>query len=269
MRGRLILLAIFICSFFLISFVAAQELLIDIKIDKQIYSAGENVSFIVMLLNNNVQLNDSVTVTISDFSDKTQITRTVIGNKEQSFRIEKDFISSYWKISASYKNKTVKRFFSVGEREEADFSLEGDKLIIRNTGNIPYTKTVQILIGDKIITQKQYLDIKEYKEIRLVAPDGKYNIQVTDGARILSKNDIFLTGTARVVGALDEDLIKNQPSLGGVRESSEDSFFEAKNFSPALILFIAIFAIFILLLIERTMRRKRGHAVRKIMKYYR
>src|SRR3989338_5955276 len=146
MRGRLILLAIFICSFFLMSFVTAQELLLDIKIDKQIYSVSENVTFNVLLLSSNVQINDSVTVTISDFSDKTQFSRTVIANKEQSFRIEKDFISSYWKISASYKNKTVKRFFLIGEREEADFSLEGDKLIIRNNGNVPYTKTVQILI---------------------------------------------------------------------------------------------------------------------------
>jgi hypothetical protein len=268
MRGRLIILVATICLLFLISIISAQELL-DIKIDKQIYSAGENVTFNVLLLSNNAQINEPVLVAISDFSDKKQFTLTVIANKEQSFRIEKDFASGYWRISASYKNKTVKRFFSVGEREEADFSIEGDKLIIRNTGNVPYSKTLQILIGDKIITQKQYIDIGEFKEIRLVAPDGKYNVQVTDGQKIISKSDIQLTGTARVIGALDEELVKNPPSLGGVRESSEDNFFSSKNFSPALVLLIAIFAIFILLLIERTMRRKRGHAPRKVMKHYR
>lgn len=268
MRGRLVFLIAVFCSIFLISFISAEELL-DIKIDKQIYSAGENLTFNVLLLSNNVQINEQVSVTISDYSDKKQFSLSATANKEQSFRIEKDFTSGYWKISAAYKNKTVKRFFSIGEREEADFSIEGDKLIIRNTGNVPYTKTIRILIGDKIITQKQYIEIGEYKEIRLVAPDGKYSVQVTDGQKTISKNDIQLTGTARVIGALDEELVKNQPSLGGVRDSNEDSFFSAKNFSPAFVLLIAIFAIFILLLIERTMRRKRGHAPRKIMKHYR
>lgn len=269
MRGSKIFFALAVGLLFLITIVSAQEPNLDIRIDKQIYSAGENLTFNVLLLKDNVPISEQVSVSISDYSDQKQFSLTVISNKEQNFRIEKDFVSGYWKISATYQNKTVKRFFSIGEREEVDFSIEGDKLIIRNYGNVPYSKTIQILIGDKIINQKQNIEVGEFKEIRLVAPDGRYNIQVTDGIKTISRTDVQLTGTARVIGALDEELIKNQPSLGGVRESNEDTFLTSKSFSPALILLIAIFAIFILLLIERNMRRKRGLAPKKIMKHYR
>ncbi|MBI2631791.1 hypothetical protein HYW75_02200 [Candidatus Pacearchaeota archaeon] len=269
MRGNLRFLVMVFFMVFLITIVSAQEPNLDIRIGKQIYSSGENLTFEVLLIKDNVPINEQVSISISDYSDQKQFSLTLISNKEQNFRIEKNFVSGYWKISATYQNKTVKRFFSIGEREEVDFSIEGDKLIIRNNGNVPYSNTIQILIGDKIINQKQNIDVGEYKEIRLVAPDGNYNIQVTDGIKTISKTNVQLTGTARVIGALDEELIKNQPSLGGVRDTDEDTFLSSKSFSPALILLIAIFAIFILLLIERNMRRKRGHAPNKIMKHYR
>ena len=165
----------------LLPLALAEELSMDIIIDKQVYSAGENVSFKVILLQNNNPISNPITVKFSDVTDKKVITKEVTPNINQEFIIEKAYLSGYWKIEASYNNQTVKRFFTIGEREEAEFIIEGEKLIITNTGNVPYTKTLQILIGEKVISQKQFIDIGESKEIRLVAPEGDYNVQVSDG----------------------------------------------------------------------------------------
>jgi hypothetical protein len=210
-------------------------------------------------------MTDQVKVFISDINEKKTLEFMVDPNKDQSFFLDKDFASGYWKIETSYNDKTVKRFFTIGEREEADFSIEGDQLIIKNTGNVPYTRTVQILIGEKVITQKQYIEIGQYKNIKLVAPDGNYNVQVTDGIKSVSKSDIYLTGTGRVVGALDEQLVQNQPVLGGARDTSSESFFTSKNFSLAFIFIGAVFGLFVLMMIEKIMRKKRSYQAKDML----
>ena len=170
-----------------ITLVSAQEYSIDVKINQ----IGNNVTYQIILLKDSTAFQDIVQVSISDIGGKKTFNQTINSNQDNSFLIEKDFPSGYWKIEAAYQDKNVKRFFSVSEREEAEFKLEGEKLVIRNTGNVPYTKTVEILIGDKPNTQKQYIDIGKYKEIRLVAPEGKYNIQVAvDGRTEISVQDV-------------------------------------------------------------------------------
>jgi hypothetical protein len=244
--------------FLLVTIVSAQEIALDIKVDKQIYSAGENISYQILLLKDNFPITDSVNISISDMADTKILSFIVEPNIDQSLFVEKDFPSGYWKIEASYENKSVKRFFSIGEREEAEFSIDNDKLIIKNTGNTQYTKEVQILIGEKLITQKQNIEVGGFKEIKLVAPNGKYNIQVSDGKQSISRSDIYLVSTGNVIGALDENLVKNPPSLGIARDvKSQDNILSSKNF-PLLIVFLAaVFGIFGLMAFERYMKKRK------------
>jgi hypothetical protein len=235
--------------------VSAQDTALDVKVYKQIYSSGENLTYQVILLKDNLALIDPVKISISDVSNKKAFNITVEPNKEQNLLIEQDFPSGYWQIEAFYEGKSVKRFFSVGSREEAEFSIENDMLVIRNTGNTPYTKTVQILIGDKVVTQKQNIEVGGYKQIKLVAPDGDYDIQVSDGTESIVRQNIRLVGTGNVIGALDEELVKNQPLLGAVREGDQ-GIFSARSISLPVIFVTAIFGIFILLMIERFVKRK-------------
>jgi len=256
---------LFAFLFLTISLASAQEISLDINIGKQIYAANENATYQVLLLKDSSPLSDTVQVSISDIAKNKVYNYEVTSNREQYFFIEKDLSSGYWQIEASYQGKSVKRFFTIGEREEVEFRIEGDKLIIKNTGNAPYTKTIQILIGEKVITQKQDIEVGQFKEIRLVAPDGRYNIQVTDGTNSISKQDVILTGTGAVVGALDEQLLDNQPLLGTARDVKGESFFTSKNFSVAFIFIGAVFGLFVLLLIEKVMRRKRASAAQDLI----
>ncbi len=238
--------------------VQAQEYALDVRLDKQMYSVGEDVKYEVVLLEDSVPITGEVALSFSDASNKTFVQKTITSNKEQLFFIEEEYSSGYWKVEATYKGKTVKRFFSIGEREEVEFLIRGDKLVIKNNGNVPYTRTVQILIGEKIITQNENIPVGASKEIRLIAPNGNYNIQVTDGKQTITRTGVALTGTGNVIGALDDELANSQqPILGGIREGTEsEAFVIARHVSPAFIFVGAVGMLAVLLFFERMARRK-------------
>ena len=102
----------------------------------------------------------------------------------------------YWKIEAKIKELITTRIFYVEELAQASFSLTNTTLTINNTGNIPYEKTIEVSFGGT----KELTDIKlklgESKEIRLVAPDGEYEIQVGDGVQNANFGTVSLTGNA-------------------------------------------------------------------------
>jgi len=261
-------MCILVLSIFLISLasVSAQEYSLDVSIAKTNYSSGENVSYKVILLKDGIPFQDKVIVVISDAKDINVLNFVVDSNKENKVLIEKNFSSGLWKIEANYSLKNVKRFFLIGDREGAVFSIDSDKLIIRNTGNIPYSKTVQILIGDKVITQKQDIDIGKFKEIKLVAPDGNYDVQVfVGGASVLPIQNVHLSGTGQVVGALDEDLVDSPPVIGGPRDVNSDSFFSTRNFPIAFIFIAAVFGLFVLITIEKGIRKRRSSTAKDMV----
>ena len=249
---------LFICIIFslLFSLVLAQDFLMDIKIEKQTYSVGENLSYSVLLMEGGVSIHDKINVTISDANERKSFNFIVDSNDNNLFFLQENFPGGYWKIEAFYKGRSISRFFTISEKEDALFEIRDDKLIIKNIGNVPYTKTIRILIGEKEITQKQYIDIGAIKEIKLVAPKGNYDVQVFDGSALkISKKNIYLSGTGAVIGAIDEQLLENKPLLGGVRDKNFGDLLSSKNFSFVLTFVLMVFALFILILIERRARR--------------
>jgi len=213
------------------------------------------VTYQVILLKDNIPIVNTAQVSISDAASKKVFNLNIIPNEEQFIQIESDFPSGYWKIEANYGDKSVKRFFSVGAREEVEFSIENDNLIIRNAGNTRYTKEVQILIGDQVVKQMQSIDVGSFKQIKLVAPNGEYDVEVTDGTTTMSKKNVYLAGTGNVVGVIDKELLESTPALGSVRESP-DSGVSQKNATLPIIFIIGVLAISILLTIERVMKRR-------------
>ncbi len=237
------------------SFVAAEYSL-DVQLDKQTYSSGDNIRFNVILLKDSLPVSEQITVYFSDAADKTRLTQTIVSNQENLFPIEKSFISGFWKVEAEYNNKTVKRIFLVKENKAVEFQIQDDKITIKNNGNVPYTKTVQIMIGDKVIPQTVNIDIDEAKDIRLVAPSGDYDIRITDGENSLSKQNVHLTGTGQVIGALDED-ISGGSALGTARDPDIADKFLVPSKLPVTFIFVgAVFGLGILLAIERFLQRK-------------
>jgi hypothetical protein len=238
--------------------ISAQEYSIDISLNKQEpYSIGENLFFTVRLLEENNQISEPVEVYFTDSLNKKEINKTVVSNEESSILIENDFLSGYWNVKAFYKDRVGEAVFSVREFTDVEFIITGEKLIIKNIGNSRYIKTIQIIIGSEIRTITPNIRPGDKKELRLVAPDGLYNIKVSDGENTFSKTNVHLSGTGKVIGAIDEDLM-GYAGLGGAQdpEKLDETFFTLDKLPLALVFIGAVFGVGILILIEKIIRKK-------------
>ncbi len=239
-----------------ISFVSAEYSL-DIKFDKPEYSSGDELVYRVLLLEDGKQISDQVTIYFSDALDRKQITKTVTSNEDNTLLIEDDFASGGWKVRAEYKDKTIEsRPFFIKANVQVEFQIKEDTLVIINKGNTPYQKQIQIIIGDDITPQSINLGVGKTKELKLVAPEGNYDIKVTDGENTITKKAVYLTGTGNVVGAYDESLLSGG-IIGGVNDPDKEGFFFSGKRTPIALVFVgAVMALGILFFIERRLNRK-------------
>lgn len=230
-----------------------------IPLNKEIFASGENITFKVSLLDsNNNPIKDDVSVTIQDAAEIKKIKKIVPSNKLIEVDLGEDEINGYWKIIAEYPGaKPGKTLFVIKENEEAKFRLQEDKLIVTNIGNTEYSKTIQIIIGDTTSTKKVNLGIGEQTSFRLIAPDGTYNIKITDGKTTITQNNVALTG--RVVGILNEDMEKPGSGLtGGIRpgtENKDDTFYYLKRSKLVYVFILVVIGAAILIAIERNYRK--------------
>ena len=141
---------VFVVGFLLLfslSFVVAESM-IDISIEQnEPVAIGENLSFEVRLLEDGVPIGESVRVYFSDVLEKKVVEMDVVANEKSSLLIVDDFPSGLWNVRAVAGEIDVERSFSVAENSDVEFLIEDDELIVRNSGNVRYTKTIEIFIG--------------------------------------------------------------------------------------------------------------------------
>jgi len=181
----------------------------------------------------------------------------VSSNKEAKFLVENDFPSGLWTITASYLDAKVERNFLVGENSEVEFKIEGDELIIRNIGNVRYTKTLRIKIGSKENTYVQNIGVGEEKVLKLISPQGTYNIEVTDGKTTLKRENVQLYGSGNVVGAVSKDLVGYTGLAGVSGLDDEDERFLSLDKLPLTLVFVgAVGVLAVLIIFERKLAKK-------------
>ena len=191
-RGAFIIGILFII--FLIGFAYAEKLEIRLK---QI--SPDRFNFTIILYDNdNNKIDGEIGYKIQDYYTDNVGEGKVNSGEEISFELPKNPAQGPWKISASYDGAEISELFNVGDVKRADIRLEGDNLIVENTGNVAYDKKILITIGNEDQTAQIYLDVRQTKKIRLTAPDGQYNVKIDDGEKLVSQSDVSLTGN--VVG---------------------------------------------------------------------
>jgi len=91
----------------------------------------------------------------------------------------------------------------------------------------------------------------------LLAPEGSYDIEITDGEKTLSRNNIQLLGTGNVIGASDPGLV-GYVGLGsaGDPEKIEDGFFSSSRLWSTIIFVFAVLGISALLFARKKARGK-------------
>jgi Tfp pilus assembly major pilin PilA len=101
-----------------------------------------------------------------------------------------------WAVRAVSGNLESDSAFSVNEVESISTGIVDKTLIITNTGNVPYEKTVLVKIGSEPMSIDVSLDVGESKKYSLSAPDGEYQVDVIVDGESSSSDSVFLTGKA-------------------------------------------------------------------------
>ena len=131
------------------------------------------------------------------------VTRTIRTSQQLSLTTEYNSSSGYWTITSSSENLTATRQVFLSELQNASFKVVNSTLTVANIGNVPYTKTVNITIGDSQESLSLNIPINQKKEFKLKAPNGEYSIGVYDGESTFQIGKTYLTGKAVSVETRD------------------------------------------------------------------
>ncbi len=253
-KGLLVLMFLI----FILPLVLGQSK-VEISLVKEDYVPGENVTFRVNVYDSDNNLVDGrVLVEVEDAENNVRVEKEVNSNQIISVGFGENPVAGLWKITASYDNVKDVAFPYIKEEERASFRIDGDELIVTNVGNVEYSKKIQIIIGENLGSKDLELGVGGEIRFRLVAPDGVYNVRVTDGETSLTKGNVALTGEA--IGILDER-VKDRSGITGVNPEENilgSNLLSGKSIFLYVFL-VVILASAILLGIERYFR-KRGQS---------
>ena len=142
-----------------------------------------------------------------------------------------DFLSNSsvgtWSIVSEFDGLVMEREFEMMSLQKVEFDFEEAVLVVRNVGNVLYNKSIDVNIGDDIMTLDLKIGVGEVRKFSLEAPIGNYEVVVGDGDYEISRN-VLLTGNAISIsdfrsGAIFKDysfvwifLIIILGSIGGV-----------------------------------------------------
>lgn len=234
---------------------------IEISTSQENFKAKDNITLKVTLLDeNNNPINDQVEISIEDAEKIVKIKEIVTSNELVEIDMGEGVTHGYWNLIAKYGDQEAKTIFMVEAEELAKFTIDKDILTIKNIGNTEYTRTIQIIIGDTIGSRTPKLDVGEEIQYRLIAPEGDYNIKITDGFTTITKGEVQLTGTGQAIGALDERSSNRAGITGGISPDEESdiallSYIKKSSFVYVFIL--VVFGVAILLAIQRHVLEKK------------
>ena len=199
MKNKVIIIGIvFVLLVSFLGLTSAEKINIDLENN---YIPGENIDFKIILYNDNNEKIDG----FLDFKIQNYYTDIVKEGKVSSgeiinFELPENSVRGLWKITAYYESIEKEGWFNVIELEKAEIKLQRDNLIVTNVGNIPYRKPISIGIGDHYETALIGLEVGQTKQIKLTAPEGNYDISVSDGTE---ENTFDIRGvplTGNVIG---------------------------------------------------------------------
>ncbi len=212
---------------------------IDVALDNQNVKPGGNLSFRIMLFDQSGEKVEGDASYIIENPDQVEIGKKLSEiEKTELFLPEKNMTSGYYKIKAYSSGLSKERQFYVEENEEASFSIVNGTLVIKNIGNIEYDKAVQVSIGGIVEIINHKFALGEEKKYEMVAPEGNYEVKVTDGESLLETENLGLT-TGRAVG---------------LREVGDGFLQRGKIF--AWVFIILVLGMFIFVTSKRTLKGK-------------
>jgi len=137
------------------------------------------------------------TVSVKVLSPKNEDIELAIPTGEfQSFNLPINATPGVWKVITSFNLLAEQREFTVLENPMVEFEFEEDGvLVVRSVGNADYNGTINVEIGNETLELELVMEIGEVRKFSLRAPQGEYEVAVSDGETSTSQQ-VLLTGNA-------------------------------------------------------------------------
>jgi hypothetical protein len=227
---------------------------IEIVSEKNGYHPGENFAFKVSAYDQAEDIIErEVGIIIYLPSEGEEVTefykKLVKSGEDISVPLLLDTAPGYYKILANSGELGEQKLLYVEEHEEAEFELANNTLIAKNIGNVPYVKSIEVLIDGEIEIKNVKLEVGETKKFRILAPDGTYEVGVNDGSKDVNLGKTILTG--RAIG------------LKEIKSGSFANFSKSSIYLLALFLFV-IGVLFISIKRIRSNFKLKGEPMKKI-----
>lgn len=185
---------------------------IDVAIEGPELMPPANLSSTVLLYDQaGSEINIDIPITVYDSKGSVFLKKIVHSSTINSIQLPYNANPGYWTIEAVYEDISAKRSFYLEEVQKASFSIENQTLVIKNIGNVPYNKNVEVIIGNENEIKKVNIPVGEEKRFKLFAPAGSYEISVNEGSNAESVGSSFLTGNA--VGVKDINSLTSDPNI--------------------------------------------------------
>ena len=251
----IIILSILLLS----SLVAAQGYKLGVSVipEEKIFRGGETIEIKATLYDDqNNLIDDEISVTIKDVRENILHETTISSNGNfQELKINENILPGQGTIILRYKETEIEESFFIAEDELAKFEIIDGKLIVTNIGNTKYTKKIYITIGDTTGTKSPNIGVGKSASYRLIAPEGNYNIRITDEITTISRGSVRLVGTGNVVGAIDESQSASEITGGISPDEDTDLTGFAKDSKFVNVFIIGIFGTMIPLTVERKLKK--------------
>ncbi|MFH1249090.1 MAG: hypothetical protein V1660_02970 [archaeon] len=205
MRKQIIFLVLALC---LVGYAAAQE--VGITLNKETFLPGDTIKAMPHLYD--FESRGYIELSILDSNNEIVFKKFMYNEETAEYNTENNAIAGKWIIKADYNNIEVKREVTMQRKESIDVSIIGNKMVIKNNGNIPYIKSTKIIFTNANGEKKAKvlnldLSIGEEKEFALESKEGIYSVSIAD----MTFNSIQLTGKATAVIEINPDKKISQP----------------------------------------------------------
>ncbi|MEM4230638.1 MAG: hypothetical protein QXF25_02080 [Candidatus Pacearchaeota archaeon] len=182
--------------------------MIDVAISSMNVNPGEKIVYKPIIYDQaNDEINDKdVLIKIKNSNSQIISEKIVKSGEEDEVWLEETANPGNWEITANAVGLSATKTFYVAKVEKAEFVIENSSLIVINKGNVVYTKAIEVEINEqKEIVEVGGIEVGKTKKFRLFAPDGTYNVKVTDGINEIQA-ETLLTGKTISIRDSSEDL---------------------------------------------------------------
>jgi len=189
---------------------------IDISLENASVIPGEDMGFKVTIKD---QAGDDVAgnigVKVYNVDNEVVFQKILESGKEETLSFENNATPGYWRVEANAFGLFNQKLFYVEELAKARFEIENETLIITNIGNTIYRRPIEVSINDFKEIKNVDIGLGESMKLKLSAPEGEYEVKVSDGISEFVASGVPLTGSIVGVSELKREfnLVSRYPII--------------------------------------------------------